>query len=64
MKPQKVSEVLKMLKEDGWYLVSQEGSHQHYKHPRKLGKVTVAGKASETLPPKTLARILKQAGLK
>ena len=35
MKKLKVSEVLKMLSEDGWYLSDQKGSHRQYKHLRK-----------------------------
>jgi predicted RNA binding protein YcfA (HicA-like mRNA interferase family) len=40
------------------------GSHRQYKHPRKTGTVTVAGKPSLDVPPGTLNSILKQAGLK
>ncbi|MGH3566544.1 MAG: type II toxin-antitoxin system HicA family toxin [Pseudonocardia sp.] len=39
------------------------GSHRQYQHPTKPGKVTIAGKPSETLRPGTEASILKQAGL-
>jgi predicted RNA binding protein YcfA (HicA-like mRNA interferase family) len=53
-----------MLETDGWYLVGTKGSHRQYKHPVKSGRVTVAGKMSKTLHPKTLGSILKQAGLK
>lgn len=60
----KVREVLRLLREDGWYLVNQEGSHRQFKHPAKPGRVTVAGKPGETLHPKTLASILRQAKLK
>jgi len=59
----KVREVLSLLHEDGWYLVNQEGSHRQFKHPKKPGRVTVAGKQGETLHPKTLASILRQAKL-
>ncbi|NPV74644.1 MAG: type II toxin-antitoxin system HicA family toxin [Pelotomaculum sp.] len=59
----KVREVIKLLREDGWYLVNQEGSHRQFKHPTKPGRVTVAGKPGETLHPKTLASILRQAKL-
>ncbi|HEU5329638.1 MAG TPA: type II toxin-antitoxin system HicB family antitoxin [Thermomicrobiales bacterium] len=45
----KVREAITRLLADGWYLVSQEGSHQQYKHPVKPGKVTVAGKPSDDL---------------
>jgi len=59
----KVREVLSLLHEDGCYLVNQEGSHRQFKHPKKPGRVTVAGKPGETLHPKTLASILRQAKL-
>ncbi len=60
----KVSEVLDLLRRDGWYLVATRGSHRQFKHPLKPGRVTVAGKPSGDLPPGTLNSILKQAGLK
>jgi predicted RNA binding protein YcfA (HicA-like mRNA interferase family) len=39
-----------------------EGSHRQFKHARKPGKVTVAGRMSEELHPKTLKSIFRQAG--
>ena len=60
----KVREVLRTLRADGWYLVATRGSHRQFKHPTKLGRVTVAGKPSDDLSPGTLNSILKQAGLK
>ncbi|HEY7550800.1 MAG TPA: type II toxin-antitoxin system HicA family toxin [Hyphomicrobiaceae bacterium] len=33
--------ILRLLAADGWYEVGQTGSHKHFKHPTKLGKVTV-----------------------
>ena len=60
----KFSEVLNKLKADGWYLVATRGSHQQFKHPTRPGRVTVAGKPSDDVPPGTLNSILKQAGLK
>jgi predicted RNA binding protein YcfA (HicA-like mRNA interferase family) len=60
----KVSEMLRMLKDDGWYLVVTAGSHRQFKHPRKSGRVTVSGKESHDIAPGTLNSILKQAGLK
>lgn len=60
----KVSAVLQLLKEDGWYLIATRGSHRQYKHPLKPGRVTVAGKPADDLAPKTLNSILRQAGLK
>src|SRR5688572_14188124 len=40
----KVSEVLRLLKDDGWVLVRTKGSHRQFKHPTKSGRVTLAGK--------------------
>jgi predicted RNA binding protein YcfA (HicA-like mRNA interferase family) len=60
----KVSEILRTLHDDGWYLVATRGSHRQFKHPAKPGRVTVAGKPGHDLAPGTLSSILKQAGLK
>lgn len=49
--PLKVSEIIKMIQADGWYLAATRGSHRQYKHPGKPGRVTVAGKPSDTLHP-------------
>jgi len=60
----KVSDILVMLRNDGWMLVITRGSHRQFKHPAKSGRVTLAGKPSDDLAPGTLNSILKQAGLK
>jgi predicted RNA binding protein YcfA (HicA-like mRNA interferase family) len=60
----KVGAVLDRLQADGWYLVATKGSHRQFKHPTKPGRVTLAGKASDDLPPGTLNSIFKQAGWK
>ena len=60
----KVSEVLRLLNDDGWYLVTVRGSHRQLKHPEKVGRVTVAGKPRDDVAPGTLNSILKQADLK
>ncbi|MDR3301959.1 MAG: type II toxin-antitoxin system HicA family toxin, partial [Spirochaetaceae bacterium] len=36
-----VKELTALIKNDGWYFFSQEGSHSHYKHTEKKGKVTI-----------------------
>lgn len=61
--PLKVSEIIKMIEADGWYLVATRGSHRQYKHAVKPGRVTVAGKPSQELPPGTERSILRQAGI-
>jgi predicted RNA binding protein YcfA (HicA-like mRNA interferase family) len=60
----KVRDVLKLLKGDGWLVVTTVGSHRQMKHPTKVGRVTVSGHASDDIHPKTLKSILTQAGLK
>ena len=60
----KVRDALRIVEQDGWRLVNQEGSHRQYKHPEKKGRVTIAGHPSMDLDPKTQNSILKQAGLK
>lgn len=59
----KVREVIRMLENDGWYLVATRGSHRQYKHRTKGGRVTVPGKRSDDLAPGTVNSILKQAQL-
>ena len=38
----KVRDVLKLIEDDGWYQVTQKGSHRQFKHPNKTGRVTIA----------------------
>jgi predicted RNA binding protein YcfA (HicA-like mRNA interferase family) len=64
LKSYKVSEVIKMLKDDNWYMVAQKGSHRQFKHSVKQGKVTINGKPSDTLSQFLLNNIFKQAGWK
>jgi len=60
----KVRNVIKMIESDGWHLIRTRGSHRQYKHPSKLGRVTIAGHPNDDLAPGTLNSILKQAQLK
>jgi predicted RNA binding protein YcfA (HicA-like mRNA interferase family) len=59
----KVREVIKLIEDDGWYLVATRGSHRQYKHPSKPGRITIAGHPGHDLAPGTLNSILKQAQL-
>ena len=59
----KVREVIERLEADGWYLARTKGSHRQFKHPTKLGTVTVPGKLSKDLAIGTLMSIWKQAQL-
>lgn len=58
----KVKEVIRMLEDDGWELITIRGDHRQFKHSSKKGKVTVRGKPSETLDQFLLNSIWKQAG--
>jgi predicted RNA binding protein YcfA (HicA-like mRNA interferase family) len=60
----KIRDVIRLLLDDGWVLVTQTGSHRQFKHPTKSGRVTVAGHERAELKPKTLNSVLKQSGLK
>ena len=60
----KIREIIRILEQDGWYIVRTKGSHRQFKHTSKKGLVTVAGKQSDDLAPGTLNNILKQADLK
>jgi len=60
----KVKEVIKLIEQDGWYLVRPRGDHRQHKHPTKPGRVTISGNAGQDMPVGTLNSVLKQAGLK
>ena len=60
----KVGALIKILLNDGWYVLCVRGSHRQFKHSVKPGRVTVPGKMSDDLAPGTYNSILKQAGLK
>jgi predicted RNA binding protein YcfA (HicA-like mRNA interferase family) len=61
----KFRDLIKLLRDDGWVHVRTTGSHLHFKHPTKLGVVTVpaGGKEGRDVAPGTLRSILRQAGL-
>ncbi|MDR1764022.1 MAG: type II toxin-antitoxin system HicA family toxin [Dysgonamonadaceae bacterium] len=63
MKIWKVRDIISYIETDGWYMVSQKGSHRQFKHPIKKGRVTVPGALNDDLPPGTSKSILTQAGL-
>jgi len=55
-------ELIKLIKQDGWYIVRVRGSHNQFKHPKKPGTVTIPHPKKD-FPKKTIKSILKQAGL-
>jgi predicted RNA binding protein YcfA (HicA-like mRNA interferase family) len=56
-------EIIKKLKDDGWFEVAQIGSHKQFKHAVKPGRVTVPSPRKD-VPIGTLRSIEKQAGIK
>ena len=61
--PKKPIEMEREILSDGWVFKNQVGSHRHYVHPTKTGKVTIPFHSKE-LKRGTELSILKQAGLK
>jgi predicted RNA binding protein YcfA (HicA-like mRNA interferase family) len=60
----KVAEVLRIL---GWYRTGGMGAGpaeepRQFRHPKRPGRVTFAGKASDGLAPGALESVLKQSG--
>lgn len=65
MKRYKTKDLIRMLKEDGWYELKRNGrDHRQFKHPMKKGRVTVNGKPNETIEQFLINSIFKQAGWK
>ncbi|MBK8255013.1 MAG: type II toxin-antitoxin system HicA family toxin [Polyangiaceae bacterium] len=56
------TQVIRVLRLDGWTLVRARGSHHHFKHPTKPGIVTVPHPRKD-LPLGTLKSIERQAGV-
>jgi predicted RNA binding protein YcfA (HicA-like mRNA interferase family) len=56
-------EALRALQRLGWQVVTQRGSHAQLNHPGQSAKVTIPLHAGETLDPKLLASVLRQAGI-
>ncbi|NHM28039.1 type II toxin-antitoxin system HicA family toxin [Desulfofundulus sp. TPOSR] len=60
MKSYSSTEILRILRKNGWVIKNQEGSHVQLKHPTKPGKVTVPHPRKD-LDPKTVRSIFRQA---
>jgi predicted RNA binding protein YcfA (HicA-like mRNA interferase family) len=55
---------MRLVEGDGWRRVVTKGSHRQYKHPTKLGRVTISGHPGDEMPVGTLKSVMRQAGLK
>ncbi len=57
------NEILRALKQGGWYVDDVQGSHHHLRHRDRPGKVTVAIHGNRTIDPWVLNKILQQANM-
>jgi mRNA interferase HicA len=60
----KCSELYRLLIKDGWYLISQKGSHVKMKHDKKNGILIFPNHGSQELGKGLEKKLLKDAGLK
>lgn len=59
----KYSELIRLLKRDKWYSVSQQGSHIKMRHPEKDGMIIVPSHGAKEVGGGLATKILKQAGI-
>ncbi len=62
MKSYSSREILRLLKQDGWYEIGCVGDHHQFKHATKKGRVTVRHPVND-LSLNDLKSIEKQSGL-
>ena len=60
----KSSELMRILKKDGWFEVRQSGSHVIMKHYEKKAQIVVPYHGGKELPKGTLKSILKDSEIK
>ena len=60
----KCSEIYRILTKDGWYTVTQKGSHIKMKHSIKRGIIVFPNHGSQELGKGLERKILKDAGIK
>lgn len=60
----KCSEIYRILTRDGWYAVSQKGSHVKMKHDQKSGTIIFPNHGSQELGKGLEKKLLKDAGIK
>ncbi|WP_394766337.1 type II toxin-antitoxin system HicA family toxin [uncultured Paludibaculum sp.] len=61
----KVRDITRRLEAEGWRMLPRTaGSHRHYTHPTKPGRVTINGEPGDDLTKRLLNSISKQAGWK
>jgi len=60
----KCSELYRILTKDGWYTVSQKGSHIKLRHQSKNGTIIFPNHGSNEVGKGLENKLLKQAGIK
>ena len=60
----KCSELYRLLIKDGWYPISQKGSHVKMKHDKKNGIIIFPNHVSQELGKGLEKKLIKDAGLK
>ncbi|MFA5818085.1 MAG: type II toxin-antitoxin system HicA family toxin [Bacteroidales bacterium] len=60
----KCSELYRFLIKDGWYPVSQKGSHVKMRHDKKAGTIIFPNHGSQEVGKGLVKKILKNSGLK
>jgi mRNA interferase HicA len=60
----KSSELLRLLKRDGWFVIRQSGSHVILQHPTKSGQIVCPDHGSQEVGMGLERKIKKDAGLK
>ena len=60
----KSSEAFRILQKDGWYPISQRGSHVKLKHDTKVGIIIFPNHGSQELGKGLEKKLFKQAGIK
>ncbi len=56
-------QLVRALEKQGFVLARSKGSHRIYRHPGTSKRVTVPYHEGRTVPPGTLANILREAGM-
>lgn len=59
----KCSELMRLLRHDGWFEVGRSGSHVKMRHPTKRGQIIVPDHGTKELASGTERSIRKQASI-
>jgi mRNA interferase HicA len=60
----KCSQLYRILIKDGWYAISQKGSHIKMKHPVKEGMIIFPNHGSQEMGKGLEKKLFKDAGIK